>query len=49
MFTVSEVLVEVSIENRIRASDMTEHEQNQFMHMLSYLTPEEQEELRELL
>jgi coenzyme F420-reducing hydrogenase delta subunit len=49
MFTVSEVLVEVSIENRIRASDMSQHEQDQFVHMLSYMTLDEQEELRALL
>ena len=46
---VTEILIEVSIENRIRASNMTEHEQDQFVHMLSYMTSEEQEELRSLL
>ena len=52
MFSVSqtsEVLVQITLENKIRASDMSEHEQDQFMNMLSYLTVSEQEELRELL
>lgn len=46
MFTVTEVLVEVPLENRIRASDMPEKQQEQFVHMLAYFTPEELEELR---
>ena len=45
----SEILIEITLENKIRASDMSQHEQDQFMHMLSYLTPSEQEELRGLL
>lgn len=52
MFSVSqtsEVLVQITLENKIRASDMSEHEQDQFMNMLSYLTASEQEELRGLL
>jgi hypothetical protein len=49
MLTLSEVLVEVSIENCIRDSNMSQHEQDQFVHMLSYMTLDEQEELRTLL
>ncbi len=49
MFSVSEVLVEVPLENRIRASDMPLKQQEQFMNMLAYFTQEELEELKEVL
>lgn len=48
MFSVSEVLVEVPLENRIRESDMSAKQQDQFVNMLGYFTAEELEELREL-
>ncbi len=34
MFSVSEVLVEVPLENRIRESDMSAKQQEQFLNML---------------
>jgi len=49
MFSVSEVLVEVPLENRIRESDMSERQQDQFVNMLGYFTESELEELRDLL
>ena len=49
MFSVSEVLVEVPLENRIRQSDMSARQQDQFVNMLGYFTPEELQELQELL
>lgn len=49
MFSVSEVLVEVPLENRIRQSDMSARQQDQFVNMLGYFTTEELQELQELL
>lgn len=49
MFSVSEVLIEVPLENRIRQSDMSLRQQDQFVNMLGYFTNEELEELRGLL
>lgn len=48
MFSISEVLIEVPLENRIRESDMSLRQQDQFVNMLGYFTVEELEELREL-
>lgn len=49
MFSVTEVLVEVPLENRIRESDMSLHQQEQFLNMMAYLTEDELEELRGVL
>jgi hypothetical protein len=49
MFSVTEVLVEVPIETKIRASDMPVRQQEQFMNMLAYFTQDELEELKEVL
>jgi hypothetical protein len=49
MNTVTEILVEVPIETRIRSSDMPEKQQEQFVSMLSYFTEDELKELRGLL
>lgn len=48
MFSVSEVLVEVPLENRIRGSDMPSKQQDQFVNMLGYFTEQELAELQEL-
>jgi hypothetical protein len=48
MFSVSEVLIEVPLENRIRQSDMSVRQQDQFVNMLGYFTVEELQELQEL-
>jgi hypothetical protein len=49
MYDVSSTIVEIPLENKIVDSDMTESEQRQFLNLLSYLTPEEQAELRAIL
>lgn len=50
MFSVSEVLVEISIEERIRLSErLSEEERSQFLKLLNYFTPSELEDLRALV
>ncbi len=49
MNTVTEIIVEVPIETRIRCSDMPEKQQQQFVSMLHYFTDDELLELRQLL
>lgn len=49
MLSVTEVLVEVPIESVIRQSDMPQKQQEQFVNMLAYFTPEELEDLRDIL
>jgi hypothetical protein len=48
MFSVSEVLVEVPLENRIRESDMSAKQRDEFVNMLGYFTESELAELGEL-
>lgn len=49
MNTVTEILVEVPLETRIRCLDMPEKQQEQFVSMLAYFTQDELDELRALL
>lgn len=49
MFSVTEILVEAPLENRIRESDMSPHQQDQFLNMLAYFTQDELNELKEIL
>lgn len=49
MFSVTEVLVEVPISDKIKASKLSNEEKDQFLKLICYFTPAEIEDLKTLL
>lgn len=49
MFSVTEVLVEVPISDKIKASKLSDTEKDQFLKLICYFTPAEIDDLKMLL